>query len=450
MKEMNRREFLKGVVGIAGALLTENLVGRNNALAGVMSKPRKKTEEFNEEDLSDQKIDINDQIIEQEISAKKVEITPEYQRNIEKILLAIPTSQEFSPKFIHRIYHDLLIKLPLYSNIQILIKSKQVDNFRKLIKNIQKNFPINLEKRIKMQIIDDGDNLDLWAQDFGELVKIDGEETFIIPADLREDIFLEAAVSRDIRRKKVISEKLKEQGIKIIQADIYFDGGNVTFDRTEKGMRLFVGYADVYYSRHNKATDEEKISPQGFAKKMSRIFGGAEVVVMGNRELIGDCFHIDQAFIILDNKKVVINQCEQRCMDANADVDINEQLKYYKAQLEALGYETIVINNTPEQIRNSFSSTNAIPFVDKISGVKKILVPVFPDEIKSESVKKKEIGLNDLQGKGIGAYMAYIKAGYEPIFVRDHSYIDKGNIHCISNVFAKKENSDSTQLDGVA
>lgn len=42
MKEMNRREFLKGVVGIAGALLTENLVGRNNALAGVMSKPRKK------------------------------------------------------------------------------------------------------------------------------------------------------------------------------------------------------------------------------------------------------------------------------------------------------------------------------------------------------------------------------------------------------------------------
>lgn len=156
---------------------------------------------------------------------------------------------------------------------------------------------------------------------------------------------------------------------------------------------------------------------------------------MGDKELINICFHIDQAFVILDGKQAVVNQCASPCFDGT--VDVSQQLQYYKRQLEGLGYKIIEIENTPQQLKANYSSTNVIPFVDKNTGQKKVILPIFPDEIKEDAIDNQKLTPRSLLGKGLAAYHAYLKAGYEPVLVRDYIYVDKGNLHCISNVLAK-------------
>lgn len=442
MKEegITRRDFLKQAGLLAGSLLLEKSAWAG--IGGMVGKNSEKSKNNSEAGRA-KEINIDDQIIEQESSKEKVEITPEYQRKIEKILLSVPSSEKLSSDFIQKIYHDLIVKLPVYSNIQVIVNKSRIEDFRALVEDVQKKFPLDFKNRMEAVVVEDEDGLDLWSQDFGELVKIDGQETFIIPADLGKGIFSQDSAERGLRRKKVFLKKLKSQDLEIRQTEVIFEGGNVAFDRTEKGNRVFVGYSDIYHNWRNQRDSEKEMGKQEIAKKISKLFGGAEVVVMGNRPLFETVFHIDQAFIVLDNKKVVINQCDELCLDGK--VDVGEQLRYYKAQLEKLGYETIVIKNTPDQLKNAYSSTNAVPFVDKNTGVKKVLLPIFPDEIKYESRQKKEISFRDLQDKGEVAYQAFVKAGYEPLLVRDYAHIEKGNTHCLSNVFSKREGLEKSR-----
>lgn len=440
-KGITRRDFLKKAVLSAGVFFLEN-----SAFGGVagenIGKNRNK-----EKTSKDKKVSIDDQIIEQEMSKEKVEITPEYQRKIEKILLSVPSNEDISTDFIQKVYRDLIIKLPSYSNIQFVINRSRIEDLQALIEEVQKEFQLDFKNRIEAVVVEDENGVDLWSQDFGELVKVNGKETFIISADLDEEIFRSDSVDRNLKRKKIFLEKLKNQGLEIKQAEFVFEGGNITFDKTEKGNRIFIGYSDIHYTQQNQRNSENKMNNREIAKKISQTFGGAEVVVLGNKPLFETVFHIDQAFIILENKKVIINQCDEPCLEGK--MDVGEQLRYYKAQLEKLGYETIVIKNTAEQLKNAYSSTNAIPFVDRNTGAKKVLMPVFPDEIKYESRGKTEISSRDLQDKGELAYRAFVKAGYEPLLVRDYAHIDKGNIHCLSNVLSKNEDLEKDEKKAV-
>ncbi|MFH1030757.1 MAG: agmatine deiminase family protein [bacterium] len=378
---------------------------------------------------------IKNQIIEKEASVTdRVEITPEFQRNMEKVLLSIP-SQGFSQEEVRKIYHDLLVKMPNYSTIQALVGKDQEEKFKKIIDDIQEQEKCDLYQRMQIISTNNPDELEMWAQDFGEMAKINGIDTFIISAGRGEDFFYKDQVDRDKRRQTMVRTWLQKQGLEIKQADFFLQGGNISFDKTEKGLRVFVGYSDIFYSQHLGKKGDQKPTPQTIAKKISQCFGGAEVVVMGDKELIGTCFHIDQAFVILDNKQAVINQCSSPCFDG--DVDVSQQLRYYKMQLEGLGYKIIEIENTPQQLKDSHSSTNVIPFVDKNTGQKKVILPIFPGEIREDAIDNQEINPSSLQGKGLAAYHAYLKAGYEPILVRDYTAAKRGNIHCISNVLAK-------------
>lgn len=382
-------------------------------------------------------VSIKNQTIEKETSATdKVEITPEFQRNMEKVLLSDPPA---SREEIRKIYHDLLLRMPNYSIIQVLIREGREENFKKIIDEIQEQEGGSIDLRQRLQIISSnnpGGLDDIWAQDFGEMAKINGKDTFIIPADLEGDAFPKDTLDWYKQRNKIAAEWLQKQGLEIKQADFFFEGGNVTFDKTEKGLRVFVGYSDIFYSQGLKKNGDQKSTPKMIAQKISKCFGGAEVVVMGDKELINTCFHIDQAFVILDGKQAVINQCASPCYDDEGN-DVSWQLKYYKKQLEGLGYKIIEIENTSQQLKDSHSSTNVIPFVDKNTGQKKVILPIFSDEIKENTTDKEKIDYHSLQGKGLAAYHAYLKAGYEPILIRDHTYVDKGNTHCISNVLSK-------------
>jgi hypothetical protein len=120
--------------------------------------------------------------------------------------------------------------------------------------------------------------------------------------------------------------------------------------------------------------------------------------------------------------------------------------RFQQAQLAALGYEISLIEATQNDLENSYSSTNAIPFIDKRTGERKIIYPVFPGETKEDFKNYQSISENDLQGKGLKAFATYKQLGYTPIPVRDFSHIVKGNTHCISNVLAKRETDFESEI----
>ena len=71
--------------------------------------------------------------------------------------------------------------------------------------------------------------------------------------------------------------------------------------------------------------------------------------------------------------------------------------------------------------------------MDKSTGKRKILYPVFPGELKDGAYRKGRLSPDDLTGKGLRAYDVYRELGYEPLPVRDHAHKHGGSLHCLVN-----------------
>ena len=430
-KQYTRRGFLKFMGAAAGVLAAKRL----EAGVGGLAKP-----EINQSILK--KPAIEDQIrIERSEQKKKVEVTPEYDRKLERILLSMPTRNKEKDdelehkKLIYRTFHDLLIKLPAYSQIEIIVNENEADYAKEVLRVLELECEdgVRLLDRVNWHLIKEDTEVDQWAQDFGEAIKTNGRENFLIPMEFDEKKFFPKDVKRNRARKKLLKEYFS--GPDTIQADFYFDGGNVSFDQTPSGLRVFIGYNDIFYTVANYQAKGINISLEEAAKKVSRQFGGAEIIVMGNKEQKDVCYHIDQSFVMLGGGVAAMSQCTD-----NPQSPVAKQLRYQKSQLESLGYKIIEIGHSLEELENSYTSVNAIPFIDKITGERKIIFPVFPGEISPDKYNKKVIDEADLQGKASSAFIAYKSAGYMPIPVRDYANINKGNTHCISNVLAGLEN----------
>lgn len=137
--------------------------------------------------------------------------------------------------------------------------------------------------------------------------------------------------------------------------------------------------------------------------------------------------HLDQAFILLEGKIAIVN----RVLAGEASVEAR-QLRAYAKQLEQLGYRTLKLSNTAEEIRGYRNSLNAVPFVDRRTGSRKVIFPVFPGEVSPGHEGRLE--KSKLQGKALRAYELFELIGYAPVPVRDFAFVAGGNTHCIINV----------------
>ncbi len=422
-QEVSRRDFLKIAATAFGTLALSN-----EAKAGIAS--------ISSESLSDQII------IKESKNENEVTVVPEYQRVMDKILISIPNTNKEGEKkesddisevtpYLKNLYNDLLKNLPKYTQIEIIVSPADRLRTEKMIAEMGLADRANYH-----QASDDSGMIEAWAQDLGEAVSVNGEEKFIVPltAITKEN---PATNKRITSRRKLIEQTFGKQGV--LEAPFFFEGGNVTFDQTEDGLRIFIGYDDLidtqYYYQQKK--DEKTISE--IAKMISKQFGGAEVVVMGNGFQSEFMPHIDQSFIILADKKAALNK-----IDDNSDAA--KKLRFQQSQLEALGYQVKNIDITQNDLDNSYSSVNAIPFVDKITGEKKIIFPVFPTEVNGDFKNSQAIAEKDLKEKGLQAFKTYQQLGYKPIPVRDFSHVIKGNVHCISNVLARQDNKSSSEI----
>ncbi|MGH9336300.1 MAG: hypothetical protein ACRD21_21395, partial [Vicinamibacteria bacterium] len=138
--------------------------------------------------------------------------------------------------------------------------------------------------------------------------------------------------------------------------------------------------------------------------------------------------HIDQAFVILDGGVAVACRVRDRGLEAES-----RQLQRYASQLRELGYEVSFLDHGASDLERSRSSVNVVPFVDRSTGKKRVLVPIFPGELQEEA---KVVDRAALIGKAARAFDLYRDLGYEPTPLRDVTHALGGNTHCIVNVLS--------------
>ena len=311
------------------------------------------------------------------------------------------TDPETLSRFLEAAYRDLSSALPYYTNVQVAAR-RDAGGFRGQ----------------QLQLVNDLEvEIELWAQDIGEPVLVDGREGFLVARRMPPGMGPQSKMSKD--RMRVAEVVFGEASV--VEAPFVFEGGNVAFDR---GLVL-IGRNDV--SRTITASGESRSRSQ-VLDDVATTFGATEAVEMGEEPPSPLLQHIDQAFVLLEGRAAVACRLEGGGLDEAAT-----QLRFYAGQLRDLGYRVFFLDHEASDLSGYRSSINVVPFFDREAGRKRVLLPVFPGELKEDA---KVVDRRALLGKAAVAFDLYRDLGYEPSPVRDVTHALGGNTHCILNVLS--------------
>jgi hypothetical protein len=333
-------------------------------------------------------------------------VRPEYERTLERALVLFPdASRDTEPavlsRFLEAAFGDLRKVLPSYTTLDVAAR---------------RGHPVLEGERLHR--VDDLEiEIELWAQDVGEPAFLDGRERFLVASPMPESMGPASRMSVD--RKRLADLVFGRDSVTV--APFVFEGGNLAFD----GSRVLVGRNDV--SRTIAASGESP-SRRRVLEDVASTFGGMEAIEMGNEPQSPILQHLDQAFVLLGDRAAVVCRIEGGGLD-----DEERQLRYYADQLRELGYRISYLDHGASDLARYRSSINVVPFFDREAGRKRVLLPIFPGELRDEATA---VDRKALVGKAARAFDLYRDLGYEPSPVRDVTHPLGGNTHCILNVLS--------------
>jgi hypothetical protein len=338
-------------------------------------------------------------------SEKSRKAFPEYERTLEKALVCFPdasgdTDPETLSRFLEAAYRDLSSVLPSYTRVHVAAR-RDAGSFP--------GSSIHL-------VGDSALEIEIWAQDIGEPVLVDGTERFLVARRMPPSMGAASKMSRD--RKRVAEIVFGEASV--VEAPFVFEGGNLAFDRN----RVLIGTNDV--SRTLAASGDGRSRSQ-VLEEVATTFGAAEAFVMGEEPQSPLLQHIDQAFVVLEDRAAVVGRLEGGGLDMEA-----RQLRHYASQLKDLGYRVSFLDHAASDLSAYRSSINVVPFFDREAG-KRVLLPVYPGEVRDDA---RSVDRAKLIGKAAWAFDLYRDLGYQPTPVRDVTHSLGGNTHCILNVLS--------------
>ncbi len=333
-------------------------------------------------------------------------VRPEYERTLERALVLFPdASRDTEPsvlsRFLEAAFGDLRRVLPSYTTLEVAARRELTV----------------LEGARLHRVEDPGVEIELWAQDVGEPVFLDGRERFLVASPMPESMGPASGMS--VSRKRVAELVFGKDSV--LEAPFVFEGGNLAFD----GSRILVGGNDV--SRTIAASGETR-SRRQVLLDVSRTFAGIEAVEVGNEPQSPLLQHLDQSFVLLDDRVAVACRLEGGGLEKE-----ERQLRQCAEQLRDLGYRVKFLDHRASDLTSYRSSINVVPFFDRESGRKRVLLPVFPGELREDAVVAER---KALLGKAARAFDLYRDLGYEPSPLRDVTHPLGGNTHCILNVLS--------------
>ncbi|WP_413512211.1 hypothetical protein [Myroides odoratus] len=204
---------------------------------------------------------------------------------ISRMLLTIPKyAFEGGENPYKKVYSDLLIKLPNYTNFLILTHSSIIDSVTDwLVK-------LNVNERVIINSIDDDLHFSVWAEDAHAITKDNSETYFAQPFEFPR--YADSIVSKIASN---VSESI------IYQAPLYFQGGNILI-----GDNFFLIGKD--YANNSLKYIDKVITPQHNETKEQCITRLYNKYLDTNKKLyyIGSTIKVPQqetSSIIVDNEK---------------------------------------------------------------------------------------------------------------------------------------------------
>ncbi len=382
------------------------------------------------------------------VHSRRFRIVPEYERHMERVVLSISDSDTV-PK-----YHDAIISnLPDYTQIDLLVPSSHLATvkkwtdekpYRDRVHLMAYNPQYRSGARLYLLLPDEEqlvavDTEDyrlgsqqgtLWAQDLFEVGTTPDNRTILLTACAHK-CFQSESHRRDSR---VISDnaylaRLDVDDTEVHRLPLAFKGGNVLVDELDGKRIVFCGYDSVRSSRTAwRAFQGDDISDGKVAEMLKDAFNADKVVIIGGpRPQPEVMYHLDQAMLPLANGTIavarVVGEHPRLEPDASRIKLAEAFLTKSRLILTDLGYKVVDIDVTAENVLNYQHYVNAIPYIDKVSGQRRVLMPVF-----AETAGKRD---QQIVNKNIRALESL---GYSVVCVPTQACELTGGIHCLVNV----------------
>lgn len=381
------------------------------------------------------------------------EIIPEYDRVMGKIVISLPTKNTLVPALSLDSHFEVLQYIPDYTQIMMILPESRVEEIRaRLVKYpIQNKITLHpfktrtLKKGHMYLIFAENDKLvnsgrmeniiipkgTVWAQDLFEPAKLSNGKNLLLMPDAYKMFYSEEGDTKeetvDVQPDNLFIKRLFSETIDGMRTPLVFMGGNILVDQLN-GTRIAFCGGDVLKDTQIvwRAYYEKLLKKEKFIKMIKKYLNVDKVYILGVKTPQPSyMFHLDQTMILLPDgiagvTNIIGNGSGQNTKDIN---EIMFFLSEVKSLLKKIGYKLIEINTSIDGVLNHQFYINSIPYKDKMTGQRMLLMPV-PN-------KKPTADEKALIGKNISAFKS---VGYDVLTVPSESTEFNGGIHCLINV----------------
>jgi hypothetical protein len=383
---------------------------------------------------------------------------PEVERNTEHRSIFRPYQRELNTIIMHEAplldwQVPLINSLPEYTNVLMLAENERFA--RRITKALDDG---SLTHENITLVVYHVDNMRKWAQDIGETISTNRGNQIIVPA-----YYIDGNKKRS---NDGFVSALQMHGINARQANVYFEGGNVTFDRFNGEDILFVGQGNFAMAQGygDQTTEDEAVD------RLKHEFNVDRVEVMARGQYGTPVWHLDLAFVITGPGEVAVMDLDyvtdeyvkqlKHDLGKKADemsekwdfLDLEEPgptadffyhyrnvlvrghkaadtlqkthdiLQGIQTQFEEMGYQVHRLKMDPWQLLLYQSYANSTPFINKETGERSILVPIFPNRD------------GEFEGELPGNTRAldfFKDLGLTPTPVKNQTFPLMGSAHCL-------------------
>jgi len=391
---------------------------------------------------------VRDTQLLQSTQPRRFRIVPEYERHMERVLVSVSDGNA-----VLKYHAEVLSCLPDYTRIDLMVPESHLSAAKAWLKDKPYRDRARLVAydpqyrngaRLYMLLPDEEqlvavDTEDyrlgsqpgtLWAQDLFEVASASGNRTILLAACAHKHFQAE----RHRRDPNVVSDNaylacLGADGIEVRRTPLAFKGGNVLVDERAGRRLVFCGYDSVRASRTVWRTFQgEELSDAGVVDLVKDIFDADDVVIIGGtRPQPERMYHLDQAMLPLGEGMIgiarVVGERPRLEPDATRIRQVEAFLMQLRPILNDLGYAVVDVDVTVDNVLGYQHYINAIPYVDKKTGQKTVLMPVFSE---STGVADKHVVRKNAK--------TLESMGYRVVHVPTRTYELTGGIHCLVNV----------------
>lgn len=383
-------------------------------------------------------------------SPEIVRLLPEYDRSLGRVVISLgPRDSTLE------LHHELLLRLPRYTQIFALVHEARLDALQselssrpygrrvrliayasQLSEGASLHFVFTESYRLVQLETEDGfeagDVGSLWAQDLFEVATSPSGRPELLASVVYKSF--RGIGSTGSTGVKVMGDNsflghLGSIDLNIRQLPFTFMGGNLLVDVIGGRTLAFCGGDILRKTRTvSHALDEGELTDREIIHRIKQALNVEEVVVIGrDRPQPRLMYHLDQAVIFLPNRVAAVTRLvaeDPRVRSTDPEIEaVLRFLSETRTRLQDLGYQLIDIQTSERNIMDCQHYANAIPYVDRETGQRVILMPVFP--IGQTEFEERLVERNRLEFESLG---------YEIVPVPSRAGELRGGIHCLVNV----------------